>query len=133
MPKKMIELIAASHNITASPEEYAKQLTRALRRHSIVTVAEKIGKTTDFIKKALIAGGEPLPRLYLIYDGRAAGGQGTEDAMVMVASGNSEEDARKDAKEHGDISSCYSYKDGDKLTDEKWEWDWYGTTGFTDR
>ena len=92
-----------------------------------------------------------MARLYILYDGRACADQGTEDAAVMEASGNDEQEARKSVDMYGDIVACYSYLEGEAtaedvkesggmltigdpiLTDEKWEWDWYRGKGFTDQ
>lgn len=77
-------------------------------------------------------------REYLIYDGRACASAGTDDALCMVFSG-SEKAARKDAASGSwGAVACYSYaterKDGaDWLIDERWEWDWWPYTGFTDK
>lgn len=61
-------------------------------------------------------------RYYMLFDGRACGGRGTDDAVVLVSSG-SQKEARKDAKLFSE-GACYSYRvEGDLLKDERWEWD----------
>jgi len=66
-----------------------------------------------------------MDRVYILYDGRACGDQGTDDASPLVVCGRN-----KEAKGHkGDFGAmaCYSYrKDGKKLVDEQWEWDYRG-------
>lgn len=62
-------------------------------------------------------------RKYILYDARACGDAGTDDASVLVACGSN-----KEAKSYrGDFGAmaCYSYAtDGGELTDERWEWDY---------
>jgi hypothetical protein len=61
---------------------------------------------------------------YILYDSRAAGGLGTDDASVLVAC-ESEAEAKSYKGEFGGMS-CYSYDIVDsKLVNEKWEWDWF--------
>ena len=65
-------------------------------------------------------------RVYILYDSRAAGGVGTEEASVLVACDDEEE--AKSYQGEFDAMSCYSYCDKNgQLTDEQFEWDWYGT------
>ncbi len=63
----------------------------------------------------------PPKRMYLIYDGRAILGS-TDEAMVLVASGNSLKQARRDARGFGECA-IYSYEEapGNKLVDERFE------------
>lgn len=64
-----------------------------------------------------------MKRTWILYDSRACGAQGTEDASVLVVCG-SEGEARSWCGQFGAMA-CYSYaKDGGDLTDERWEWDW---------
>ena len=62
-------------------------------------------------------------RLYVLYDDRACGAQGTEDATVLVSC-ESEEEALSYRGDFGPMA-CYSYAigPGDQLEDERWEWD----------
>ena len=62
-------------------------------------------------------------RMYILYDGRACGAAGTEDASVLVACGSNKE-AHYHRGEYGEMA-CYSFAvAGDKLVDERWEWDY---------
>ena len=66
-------------------------------------------------------------RIWILYDGRACGGVGTEDAMVLVAC-TSEKEAKSYKGDFGDMA-CYSYSEivengKNMLVDEKWEWDY---------
>jgi hypothetical protein len=64
-------------------------------------------------------------RLYILYDSRACGAQGTEDASVLVACEDNKE-ARTYCGDYGAMA-CYSYaydSDG-SLIDERYEWDWW--------
>lgn len=80
--------------------------------------------------------------MWILYDSRAAAGVGTEDAIVLVACHAGNGDPEKEARSYGDMygaMSCYSYVEKktpgdapDRLVDERWEWDWYPETGFTD-
>jgi len=67
----------------------------------------------------------PEERTYILYDSRACGDQGTEDASVFDTA-----DSNKEAKSlKGDYGAmaCYSCrKDGNQLVDERWEWDYRG-------
>ncbi len=64
-----------------------------------------------------------MSRTYILYDGRACGAAGTEDASVLVAC-----DSNREAKSYkGDYGqmACYSYAvNGDQLSDERWGWDY---------
>lgn len=64
-------------------------------------------------------------RLYILYDSRACGAQGTEDASVLEAC-EDDADARSACGDYGAMA-CYSYAHGpdSTLVDEKWEWDWW--------
>lgn len=63
-----------------------------------------------------------MSRFYVLYDGRACGGQPTDGASVFCTA-NSLSEALRDAKDHGQ-TAIYSYKDtNDTLTDERWECD----------
>jgi len=64
-------------------------------------------------------------RVYILYDGRACGGKGTDEAQVLVACGSAKEAASYKGQ-FGQMA-CYSYKRMFKparLEDEKWEWDY---------
>jgi len=64
----------------------------------------------------------PEKRVFVLFDGRAAGGMGTSDASVICVEEN-DKDAREVAKEYGQVA-CYSYRrEGKNLVDEQWEWD----------
>jgi len=61
-------------------------------------------------------------KLYILYDGRACGNNGTDDALVLCTA-QSEAEALQDADMFGE-TACYSYDaKGKTLTNEKWEWD----------
>ena len=61
-------------------------------------------------------------RIYLLYDGRACGGVGTDDAICVEACG--EQDACFESAPHYDDCACYSFHaEGRELSDERWEWD----------
>lgn len=66
-----------------------------------------------------------MKRKYILYDGRACGGGETAGASVFVVC-----DSEKEAKSYkGDFGqmACYSYEErGNKLVDEKHEWDYHG-------
>lgn len=64
-------------------------------------------------------------RLFILYDSRACGAQGTEEASVLVACEDNKE-ARSYCGDYGAMA-CYSYAHGDSgtLIDEQWEWDWW--------
>lgn len=64
-------------------------------------------------------------RLYILYDSRACGDQGTSEASVLVVCESNKE--AKNYKGQWGAMACYSYesKDGE-LLDERWEWDFYG-------
>ena len=66
----------------------------------------------------------------MLFDDRAADGQGTENASVLVAC-EDEADALSFRGDFGGMA-CYSYKleadpDGSnaKLVDERFEWNWF--------
>ena len=61
-------------------------------------------------------------RVYILYDSRAAGGVGTEEASEITFCNNEEE--AKSCRGQFRGMSCYSYLDNDQLTDQRWEWDW---------
>ena len=67
-------------------------------------------------------------RVWILYDGRAAHGMGTDNASVLVCcSSNREAQSYK-----GDFGgmACYSYRDdGEYLTDEQYEWNWFPGQG----
>ena len=69
---------------------------------------------------------------FVLYDGRACGGAGTEDSVVFAIC-DSEEEARSYQGLFGEWAmACYSYRvlpplssgGNERLVDEKWEWDW---------
>lgn len=63
-------------------------------------------------------------RTYILWDSRACGGVGTDDASVIEVCAD-EQEAREYGGESGG-AACYSYADvGANLTDERWEWDWF--------
>lgn len=65
-------------------------------------------------------------RQYILYDGRACGGQGTDNASVLEAC-DSDEEAQEAKGDYGQMA-CYSYRlepDGKTLVDERWEWDYH--------
>lgn len=62
-------------------------------------------------------------RTYILYDSRAGDGN-TEDATILVVC-EDEEEANSYKGDFGGMV-CFSYKDdGDKLTDERHEWNWF--------
>lgn len=62
-------------------------------------------------------------RLYIIYDGRACGAQGTENAEVLYAVGTDRDEAIEAMSSYGQCS-LYSYRNHTyRLTDERWEYD----------
>lgn len=65
-------------------------------------------------------------RYYILYDGRACGAVGTEDATCLVFC-DYEAEARSYKGDFGTMA-CYSYSanhEKNELTDEKWEWDYF--------
>ena len=63
-------------------------------------------------------------RSYILYDSRACGVQGTEDACVLVSC-ESDEEAQSHKGDFGSMA-CYSYEiKGNELVDERWEWDYW--------
>jgi hypothetical protein len=69
-------------------------------------------------------------RTFILYDGRAADGSGTEDASVLVVCEDNEE-ALEYRGDFGDMA-CYSYAvkktpegQHDELVDEQFEWNWF--------
>jgi len=70
-------------------------------------------------------------RQFILYDGRACNGQGTDDASVLVYCEDSK-DASSYKGEYGQMA-CYSYaldkttgkNEPDRLVDERHEWDYY--------
>lgn len=65
---------------------------------------------------------------FLLFDGRACGGEGNEDALVLVAC-DSDKEARSYAGDFGDMA-CYQYElVGGEWTNEEWWWDWYASSG----
>lgn len=68
-----------------------------------------------------------MSRMFILYDGRACGGRGTDDASVLVAC-DTEEEAKGYFGKYGDMA-CYSYAKSYKkskrlLIGERWEWDY---------
>ena len=74
---------------------------------------------------------------YVLFDGRAMGASGTDDAWAHVLC-KSDACARSYAGDYGAMA-CYSYKvekhegRADRLIDERWEWDWRPSSGFSDQ
>ena len=67
-------------------------------------------------------------RFYILYDGRAAHGTGTDDATVLDTA-ESIKEARRIAYsgDHGEEVAVYSYaRDGKKLTDGQFEFNTCG-------
>ncbi len=69
-----------------------------------------------------------MKRIWILYDSRACGAVGTDDALVLVAC-DSEKEAKSYCGDYGAMA-CYSYaevkRDGKNiLEDEKWEWDYF--------
>ena len=63
-------------------------------------------------------------RLYILYDSRACGAQGTDDASVL-STADSLEEARRDTDMFG-ACACYSYDtNGKYLIDARWEFDYF--------
>ena len=61
-----------------------------------------------------------MPKLFLVYDARACGNQGTQDAQVMVSC-NSLKEARSYRGDFGTMAAIYSYDTNDKeLINEQW-------------
>ena len=78
-----------------------------------------------------------MKKLWVIYDGRACGGDIPEEACIFIAC-DSNEEARSCVENYGDCA-CYSYKLGPKdtegrttLIDPEWEWDWHIENGFNE-
>lgn len=70
-------------------------------------------------------------RQWILYDGRAVAGRGTDDAQVLVCC-DSDREARSYAGDFGSEMACYSYRIvGDQLVDERHEWDWFDGPGFS--
>lgn len=69
-----------------------------------------------------------MKRLWILYDSRACGGVGTDNAVVLVAC-DSNKEAQSYKGEYGSMA-CYSYKiekrsnGKEYLVDEQWEWDY---------
>ncbi|MCI0537689.1 MAG: hypothetical protein L0Z50_20945 [Verrucomicrobiales bacterium] len=64
-------------------------------------------------------------RKYVIYDARACGGQGTDQARLCDVADSNTEARRCHQGIYGAVA-CYSYRvNGKKLVDERWEWDWF--------
>ena len=69
-------------------------------------------------------------RHWILYDGRACGGPGSDtDAAVVLVSCGSDKEARDYAGDFGHMA-CYSYVEGEKH--ETWLWDWTPEGGFSD-
>jgi len=72
--------------------------------------------------------GQNRKRMWLLYDGRACGGVGTDRAICLVAC-ISNRQAKRYRTWYGSCA-CYSYaEDGENLTDERWEWDFHPEGG----
>ncbi len=69
--------------------------------------------------------GKPMEeRVYLLWDGRAADGSGTEYANCLEHC-LSDAEACKAKGDYGAMA-CYSYRENDgELTDERFEWNWF--------
>lgn len=69
-----------------------------------------------------------MKKIYCVYDGRACGGAGTDDALVMVCC-NSLKEAQSYKGEYGTMTAVYSYDESIQnngkrlLINEKWEED----------
>lgn len=64
------------------------------------------------------------PRKYLLYDARACGDAGTDDAACLGIA-DSLKEARRDARDLGYDCAIYSCAiDGNTLIDERWEEDY---------
>lgn len=65
-----------------------------------------------------------MSRMYILYDGRAAGGD-TSEASVLVCCETYRE-AWSERKDYGGASVCYSYRQsGKQLIDERYEFMWF--------
>jgi hypothetical protein len=65
-----------------------------------------------------------MDRVFILYDDRAADGEGTEDAAVLVTC-ESNTEALGYRGEFGAMA-CYSYFDEQNdLVDERFEWNWF--------
>ena len=63
-------------------------------------------------------------RKYILYDSRACGAVGTDDAAVIVFC-DSNKEAKSYKGQYGAMA-CYSYRENENmLDDEKWEWDYF--------
>jgi len=60
-------------------------------------------------------------KLWIVWDARACGGMGTEDAQVMVSC-DSLEEARSYRGDYGTMAAIYSYdvNDRNELVNEEW-------------
>ena len=63
--------------------------------------------------------------VWILYDGRAMGGNGPGDAVALVVC-ESDLEARSYAGDYGDMA-CYAY-----TPEERWAWDWSVESGFSD-
>ena len=68
--------------------------------------------------------------IYLLYDSRAMGDQGTDDAMVLCCA-NTDREAKEDARMFGYDLAIYKYDvKGNELINERWHDDFYAKDGF---
>jgi hypothetical protein len=65
-----------------------------------------------------------MGQVFILFDARAAGGVGTDNASVAcVCVCDTESEARDDAKHRGSVA-CYQYdQKGKNLVNERWLWD----------
>ena len=79
-------------------------------------------------------------REFILFDGRATGGQGTEDALALLSC-QTRQEAWREASMYSECA-CYSYEIGvvafvhdsqvAELTDERWEFDHWANTGHVE-
>lgn len=75
-----------------------------------------------------------MSRMFIIYDGRACGGAGTDDAAVCdTATSDREARSRARSGDYGASVACFSYRTDQPgiMDDERWEWDWHEGSGFS--
>ena len=71
-------------------------------------------------------------RKYILYDSRACGGD-TDDAAILVVCDDDKEAREATALFDYDVA-CFSYavEGTDQLVDERVEWNWFDSDGFSD-
>ena len=68
--------------------------------------------------------------VWVLFDGRACGGVGTDSAAVLVSC-DSDNEARSYAGDYGTMA-CYRYRvEGSGPASEQWAWDWSPDEGYT--